>query len=180
MFALFRLSESSPDYCDLSKWPCNDMSHLPQHSWGAWTTTNGQKCCSKTLCTCSNSSWLIASSFSMSFLLSDCKLHGHKLAELGRHKKQLSHRMHCPPACIAGVISRHDIYSFSHITPQQPTSLIFAISTSSCSGQSPSSSLRIALSSHLHSAIFLLQSKRRKRTATAQLTLFNSCGILTI
>lgn len=92
-------------------------------------TTNSQKSCSKTPCTCSNSSWLLAPSFSMSFPLSDHKLQGRKLAELERHKKQPSRRMCCPPACIAGVISLYNIYSFSHVTPRQPTSLIFATST---------------------------------------------------
>lgn len=59
-------------------------------------TTNSQKSWRKTPCTCSNSSWLIASSFSTSFPLSDCKLQGRELAELGRHKKQntLSSRLH--------------------------------------------------------------------------------------
>ena len=143
-------------------------------------TTNSQKSCSKALCTCSNSSWLTASSFSMSFPLSDCKLQGRELAELERHKKQPLHRTRCPPACIARAVSLYDIYSFSHVTPRQPISLISAISTLSCSGQFPSSSLRIPLSSHLHLAVFFLQSKRHKCTATAQRTLFKSCGILTI
>jgi len=83
------------------------------------TTNNSQKSCSKTLCTCSSSSWLLTSCFSMSFPL--CKLQGRKPTELERTR--------CPPACTAQVISLYKIYSFSHVTPRQPTSLICATST---------------------------------------------------
>lgn len=58
-------------------------------------TTTSQKSCSKTPCTCSNSLWLITSSFSMSVPPSDCKLQGRKLAELEGHKKQ-----NVPSSCL--------------------------------------------------------------------------------
>lgn len=67
-------------------------------------TTSYQKSCSRALWTCSNPSWLITSSFSVSFPLSHCQLQGRKGADLKRCREQPS-RGTRRPACTAPVTS---------------------------------------------------------------------------
>lgn len=76
--------------------------------------TNSQKSCSKTLCTCNNSSWFLTPFLSTCFPLSDHKLRGHEGAEPERQRPGAALAQNAPSSCLHS----SSLFSLQHLLLQ--------------------------------------------------------------
>lgn len=173
----FNHQKPLPDHHDLPKRPCNDISWFPQHPWEHGTKSHHQ----------------LSDKLQQGALAPAAIPHGlsprhspcpfHSLTASCKDAKELTWKEagSCPhvghtdlPAQLLSLLFH--THSFSLLTPHL-CSLLHLLCPLlspfySRSAQAPSSPLRASLSSPLHSAICLLQSKSNKCAATAQLKLF--------
>lgn len=161
IFAFFQSTETSPELPRPFKVTLQRHHLLPSASLEARNKIPPptiRKAVVRHSGTCSNSSWLITF---VPHVLSTLSLQGHKAADLSEH------RTRSPPACTA---QSHHSTTFAPLAMLPHTNLgyLHLILTL----DSPLPHCSEPLSSPLHSAIFLFQSRSHKCAAIAQLKLF--------